>query len=354
MTTFSISVPVGAYHELMPTCLSSLASQKGPLQVALLDASGDPRVAALADGFAGLFAYRRHGPDAGQSAAIIEGWEKTGGEILGWLNADDFLFPGAIEKARAEFLSAADVDVVAGHSAICDEKGRMTGYHWAVAPPDENLRAGCVISQPSCFFRRDAYEKAGGLDRDLHYTMDWDLWLRLLESGARFRFIDEALSVVYWGAGTKTLGLNAARRRELFRLIEIHTPPGLRFRARRGFVLRAFLDELKPRSLSLFLEDRLRRKTPHVFGLGPRGAIDRNARLFWTHYDKAARARMRIETTGAGAVEVRAGFPDAAVRREGGAFIVDFQEPVPAGCVAEILLRRFGSEKARLVSCAWL
>jgi len=354
VTTFSISVPVGAYHDLMPACLASLASQKAPAQIALLDASGDPRVAALADKYDSLFAYRRHGPDAGQSAAIIEGWEKTGGDILGWLNADDFLFPGALEKARTVFETDRNADVVAGHSAICDEKGRMTGYHWAVAPPGENLRSGCVISQPSCFFRRDAYEKAGGLDADLHYTMDWDLWLRLLESGAQYRFINEILSVVYWGVGTKTLGLNAARRRELFRLIEAHTPPDLRFRAKRGFVLRALLDELKPQSLSRYIEGCLRRNTPYVFGLGPRGVIDKCATIFWTHYEEGSRTSLRIEIEGASAVEAIAIRPDATVSRDNSAVVVDFKESLRAGVVVEILLRRDDEAKARLVSCDWV
>ncbi|MGD9800874.1 MAG: glycosyltransferase [Parvularculaceae bacterium] len=354
MTLISISVPVGAYHDLLPTCFRSLASQRENIRVSLLDASGDPRVVDLANAFETLFAYRRHGPDGGQSDAIIEGWRNTPGDVLGWLNADDFLYPGAIGKVVARFESDPSIDVVAGHSAICDAAGRMTGYHWAVAPPGENLRSGCVISQPSCFFRRDAYERAGGLDQALHYTMDWDLWLRLLDSGARFDFIDEPLSVVYWGEGTKTLGMKPARRRELDRIIVDHTPPELRFRARRGFLLRAFLDEIKPASLARFLESSLRRRVPYVFGVGPRGRFADRARLIWTHYEPQARSKLEIATEGSGGLSVSACEPEADIESANGGFLVTFRSPVePAARVSLTLSREPGASR-RLAHCAWL
>lgn len=354
MLTFSISIPIGAYHQLLPTCLASLASQGEGLQIALLDASNDPRVKALADRYDGMLAYRRHGPDGGQSAAIIEGWNNTDGEILGWLNADDFLFPNAIERARREFQSDARTDVVAGHSAICDEQGRMTGYHWSVEPPGENLRSGCVISQPSCFFRRSAYQKAGGLDEALHYTMDWDLWLRLLSSGAEFRFVDEILSAVYWGEGTKTLGMKPARRRELMRLIETYTPDNLKFRAKRGFYLRAALDEIRPPSLSRFLESKLRRRTPFIFGIGPQGRLAAQSKIFWMHYDESPRNALAIRIDSADAVTVDAVGRPAEVVRNGGALQLQFQNPVAAGELVDLSLSIPAGASARLLSCDWV
>lgn len=353
MTRFSISIPIGAWHDLLPTCLASLASQGDGVEISLLDASGDERVRAIADRHDDILTYRRHGPDKGQSDAILEGWRHTGGEILGWLNADDFLFPGAIKKARAVFDSEPAVDVIAGHSAICDEKGRMTGYHWAVEPPGENLRSGCVISQPSCFFRRSAYDKAGGLDVDLHYAMDWDLWLRLLESGAQFRFIDEILSVVYWGEGTKTLGLKPARRRELRRLIDRHTPPERRFRAMRGFLLRAMLDEMRPAALSRFLEERLRRRTPYVCGVGPRGRLAEDVKLLWTHYEAEPKAAMFIHLENVDAVAVDKITPGANVAVERCGLKLVFKELLAPGTIVAASLKTTGEGRARLIQCDW-
>ncbi len=212
---FSIAMPIGSFHPFLADSLASLLAQKAKLNIAFLDASGDPRVKALADRFDDRLHYRRHGPDGGQSDAILEGWKHAPGDVLGWLNADDILYPDALEKALERFQREPELDVVYGHSAILDEHGRMTGYHWAVEPPGPRLLEAGIVSQPSCFFRRDAYERAGGLNADLHYTMDWDLWIRLYKSGAKFGFTDDVMSMVLWGDDTKTSSFNIERRREL-------------------------------------------------------------------------------------------------------------------------------------------
>jgi glycosyltransferase involved in cell wall biosynthesis len=48
------------------------------------------------------FAYHRS--DFGQAAAIQEGWDNTSGDIVGWLNADDYYFPYALAKVKHTFL----------------------------------------------------------------------------------------------------------------------------------------------------------------------------------------------------------------------------------------------------------
>ena len=350
MVTFSISVPVGAYHELLPTCLNSLATQKGGLKVSLLDASGDPRVRDLADRFAGILTYRRHGPDKGQSDAIIEGWGNAEGDVLGWLNADDFLYPGALERVSEVFERDSAADVVSGHSAICNRQGALTGYHWAVEPPGEALLSGCVISQPSCFFRRSLYDAVGGLDRELHYTMDWDLWLRFYANAARFAFLDEPLSVVYWGEGTKTIGMNKARRLELERLISAYTPSGMKFRARRGFFLRAMLDNIGSSKLKSAIEDALRRNKPSVFGLGPNGVIGERATIILPYFGEKNATAVELEIDGSENIEVSMENA-AAVRRSGHLIRIELQNTPREACIFWVALRRSRAAKARLMSC---
>ena len=216
---FAISVPIGAWHPLLDDCLASLTGQGGRAEIAVLDASGDRQVSALLDRYKDHFAYRRAGPDKGQSDAIIEGWRNTNAPLLGWLNADDALYPGALAAAAEKFAAEPSLDLVYGDSTIIDDAGAYKGYHWAVRPPGEDILTGCTISQPSCFFKRDAVERVNGLDVDLHYTMDWDLWVRLWRAGAQFGFLDSVLSRVLWSDEAKTGGFNAQRRAELERII---------------------------------------------------------------------------------------------------------------------------------------
>jgi hypothetical protein len=282
--SFSISVPVGAWHPLLGDCLESLAVQTPQPSVSLLDASGDPRVAAVADRYTGLLAYRRYGPDKGQSDAILEGWRETPGDILGWLNADDALYPGALEAASARLTAADRPDVVYGHTVIINDDERITGYHWAVEPPGDRLLSGDIISQPSCFFRRAAYDKAGGLDAGLHYTMDWDLWVRLWRDGATFAFIDETLSRVLWTRDAKTGGFGPARRKELERIINQNASPLRRFKSRLAFGLHHTFEYVLPRPFARGLRQRIATEGAVIHGLGRDGEIAGKAEIPLVRY----------------------------------------------------------------------
>jgi hypothetical protein len=350
---FSISVPVGAYHPLLSYNLRSLRAQRQPMSVSLLDASGDSRVTRLADEFADVIAYRRHGPDGGQAAAIVEGWERGGGEILAWLNADDILFPGALEAA-ADALLAGEADLVYGHSAICDEQMRLTGYHWAVTSSPADLPLGCNISQPSCFFRRSACEAAGGLDASLHFTMDWDLWLRMQAGGARFAFMDAPWSSVYWGEGTKTSGFNARRRQELWRLIDRYAPSSQKARLLKGFALQAGLDRLRPPGAQRFVRERLAANRPRVFGVGPDGRLGAQASIIWFHLEAEPRSRLHITVSNDASVEVSSLVPIRTAARGRGTIEVEFARPVPSGEVVRVDLRPGASRPVvRLRRCEW-
>jgi GT2 family glycosyltransferase len=222
---FAIAMPVGAWHPLLPAALDSLACQDTGIEIAFLDASGDPRVAAAADASGLDFTYRRTGPDKGQAAAIAEGWARTRAPILGWLNADDLLVPGALAAVSQAFDADSDAGVVHGGSDFIDEAGHVIGVHDHVAEAGPLLYRSNLISQPSCFARRSSVEAAGGIDETLVYTMDWELWVRLYAKGVRFARIDRTLSHVYMGSGTKTAEVTPRRLTEIARLVNRHAGP---------------------------------------------------------------------------------------------------------------------------------
>lgn len=293
---FAISIPVGAYHPFLSSCFECLAHQKNDgLEVALMDASNDPRVSALADQYADLFAYRRHGPDQGQSDAIAEGWQHLSGDILGWLNADDCLFPDAITKAQTAFAADPSLDLVYGHSAIIDEDKAWCGYHWAVERPSPRILEAGIISQPSCFFKRQAYEAIGGINRDLHYTMDWDLWMRLYKSGTRFGFIDDVLSTVLWGGDTKTSSFTPQRRAELKQLISENAPPEIAKKTFRSFAIHHALENLPTAWLRKKITRHLIKGRAEIFGISGDGQLTNGAKLSMVHFDANPKNGVRLE-----------------------------------------------------------
>jgi len=124
--------------------------------------------------------------DDGQSDAINKGVAAGEGEVVSWLNADDVLLPGSLARV-ARFFKEADrnVAVVYGDIYFIDADGRTTGTLRGLPFHRADLLWGPgYIPQPATFIRRDAWEAVSGVRRELHYTMDVDVWLRI---SARWR-----------------------------------------------------------------------------------------------------------------------------------------------------------------------
>jgi len=204
-TQFSISMPVYGQAHFIETALKSLGCQAVPLQLAVLDATPDDSVQKVLQHYQDIIHYQYHHPDNGQTAAIQEGWDNTSNEIVAWLNADDYYFPETLKKVSDIFHQYPDIDVVYGHTVFVDTTGNFQAY-LPMRPESyiRGLKHNCIISQPSCFVRRKAVEQVGKLNQQLHYVMDWDLWLRLYEAGKKFYFLDELLSAVRVYPETKT------------------------------------------------------------------------------------------------------------------------------------------------------
>lgn len=125
-------------------------------------------------------------PDGGQAAAINAGFAETDGEIMGWLNADDVLLPGALAHVARFFDRHPAVDVVYGDRLVIDEYDREIG-RWPLPPHHPGvLRWTDFLPQEATFWRRSAWERWGPLDANLHFALDWDLFRRFAAGGARF------------------------------------------------------------------------------------------------------------------------------------------------------------------------
>ena len=121
-------------------------------------------------------------PDGGQSAALNKGFGLARGDILAWLNADDFYLPGAVAAAVA-VLRRSSAGLVYADILRCDEDGtnrrRVPSQPWDLWL---HLNDRNRLWQPATFFTRNAFEMAGGVDEALHLAMDYDLWTRMAES----------------------------------------------------------------------------------------------------------------------------------------------------------------------------
>jgi glycosyltransferase involved in cell wall biosynthesis len=127
-------------------------------------------------------------PDGGQSDALNRCLALSRATFVGWLNADEFYLPGALSRVLQEFEDPG-VDVVYGDAVFVDEDGRflrLVGQHRF---SNQVLRGyGPYISTCALFIRRSVLGEAPW-DVDCRRVMDWDLYLRLADSGASFRYV---------------------------------------------------------------------------------------------------------------------------------------------------------------------
>lgn len=145
--------------------------------------------------------------DEGQTDAIVQGWQKASGDILAWLNSDDYYLPTALAKVKRVFESTPDTLIVIGKALMVDESGKVYSYK-AALPFDlqKMFLGGSIPGQPSVFVHRRLVDRIGFPDTSLHYAFDWEYWIRaaLFAEPSQIYCIDEPLSVMRIWSGTKT------------------------------------------------------------------------------------------------------------------------------------------------------
>lgn len=142
--------------------------------------------------------------DEGQAHAVNKGFERAGGDILAWLNSDDQYCRDALPRVAEIFLENPELDLVYGDCEMINGADRVIDYIKGRPGALADLLAWDFIPQPSAFFRRRAWEAVGGLDADLRYILDFDLWIRMLLGGTKSRYVPMVLSRFRWHGESKS------------------------------------------------------------------------------------------------------------------------------------------------------
>jgi glycosyltransferase involved in cell wall biosynthesis len=125
--------------------------------------------------------------DEGPADGLNKGFAAATGEIFGFLNSDDILYPGAVSGAVRYFLNHPKTDVVSGNGKVIgpDERVYRLVYsdRWT---PRKYMYGGAVLIQPSTFFRRSAFEKAGRFNPENRAIWDGELFFDMARAGCVF------------------------------------------------------------------------------------------------------------------------------------------------------------------------
>ncbi len=177
----SIVTPSFNQAQFIRATIESVLSQDYPnVEYLVIDGGSQDGTLEVLRSFGGRIRWVSE-PDCGQAHAVNKGWKWAQGEVLGWVNADDLLAPDAVRCAVENLQKQAHIAGVYGNCDFIDSIGKRIGEYGVHAYDYSTLfiNGEDYIPQPSVFIRRTAAERVGFLNEELHFVMDYDLWLRL-------------------------------------------------------------------------------------------------------------------------------------------------------------------------------
>ncbi len=165
--------------------------------------------------------------DRGQSHAINKGLAKATGEILCWLNSDDYFLPGALLTVGRTLAADSGKVAIVGHCLKVNNDGSPPSLLRGRYQGRQRLLEfwkGYEMHQPAIFWRREVFEQTGWLDESLHLTMDFDYWTRVAQ---RFDFtnVDRVLACANFHEAAKTGDDYAGYHLELQKRARHYWPP---------------------------------------------------------------------------------------------------------------------------------
>lgn len=153
-------------------------------------------------------------PDKGQAEAINKGLCRATGDIVCWINSDDFYYNNTVfERVVDRFKQDNTVHVIVGDGIYCDRDGRFTEPILCDRGVEQwVLSRWYYILQPAVFWRK---ENDLLLDTKYHYVFDWKYFIQL-QKRYSFTFYPECLAVYRMYEDNKTGLDNASRKKEIY------------------------------------------------------------------------------------------------------------------------------------------
>lgn len=221
-----ISIVTPSYNQAqyLEATMRSILDQGYPdLEYIVMDGGSTDDSAEIIQKYSDRLTYWESAPDKGQADAIFRGFERATGEIFCYVNSDDLLLPGSLEMVGRWFREHPDEEWVVGGSILIDGLGKPI-IRSRRGLPEADLGVKVTFKrlllhncggfhQPASFWRRSAFEQAGGFDRTLRFCFDYDLFFRLARRRPSGR-IRSFLAAFRYHPASKTSTLESVFREE--------------------------------------------------------------------------------------------------------------------------------------------
>jgi glycosyltransferase involved in cell wall biosynthesis len=205
-----VSVVTPSYNQgqFIEQAIRSVLLQGYPnLEYVIMDGGSTDGTVEIIRKYEPWLAYWVSEADRGQAHAVNRGWQLAHGEVLGWLNSDDRYVSGALSRVARAFCGTPSTALIYGDCATISDRNERTGVKGMAAYSLESLLCGKNMGQPAVFVSLSAVARAGYLNEDLQYALDFEYFLRIWSEfpPEGFRYVGAVLAESREWSGTKSM-----------------------------------------------------------------------------------------------------------------------------------------------------
>lgn len=205
MLKISVITPSYNQGQYLEETIQSVLNQKYPnLEYIIMDGGSTDNSVEIIKKYESQLVHWESKPDGGQSDAINKGFNMATGDILAWLNSDDYYLPDTLHQV-SDLFSGDELKIVFGECALYHEKtGKIKDSKVFEYAKTHNIEFSDYLIQPSSFWTKKTWEQVGELNEKLTYTFDWEWYIRARREGVHFQAVDKTWSVYRYHDQHKT------------------------------------------------------------------------------------------------------------------------------------------------------
>jgi glycosyltransferase involved in cell wall biosynthesis len=184
---FSVITPSFNQALFLEDTIKSVVSQKSDdLEYFIMDGGSTDGSVGIIKKYARLYPRIikwRSEKDKGQVDAINEGMKKSSGDIIAYINSDDYYLPFAFKAVEDYFISNPKREWVVGDARVLGSNLGWTfwlKHLWPIEKYNRALYMFNTINQPSVFLKKSLVDRVGLFNTSLRAAFDYDYWLRCL------------------------------------------------------------------------------------------------------------------------------------------------------------------------------
>jgi len=225
-----ISIVTPSYNQvqfLERTILSILNQNYPNLEYIIIDGGSTDGSVEIIKKYQKYLSYWVSEKDKGQSHAINKGFQRSTGKIIAWLNSDDTYLPETFYKIMKNFKQNPEADLIFGNIYFIDESDKRIGeLRFTEFDFDTLIYEGSNLHQTGTFWKKEIYERVGGLNSDYKFCMDYDFFCRIAKIGKLY-YIKDYFANFRMHSNAKSSTISHIGRKEHKEIMMRYIPQGM-------------------------------------------------------------------------------------------------------------------------------